>query len=208
VRAGRWRCGARPPSRGRRRALTPIHEHALCTDRAQLAEAAGERAQAATLYAEAAGRWPEFGQVPERADALLGQGRCLFSLGRPAAKVPLAEARELFTSLGLQARTRRHRGAARPGRGGRCVATARAPRTWPLPTWRWTYPIARDFDRLSSASRAPRRVEHDRGRGSRATGSDPERRAMPVSDQNVVLSPRAIRGRGARTQQISRSCRR
>ena len=82
--------------------LTPIHEHALCAARAQLAEAAGEHAQAATLYAEAAERWHEFGNVPERAYALLGHGRCLRSLGRPGATVPLATARELFDSLGYK----------------------------------------------------------------------------------------------------------
>jgi class 3 adenylate cyclase len=34
--------------------------------------------------------------VPERAYALLGQGRCLRALGRPAAEEPLHEARDLF----------------------------------------------------------------------------------------------------------------
>jgi tetratricopeptide (TPR) repeat protein len=81
---------------------TPLHEHALCAARAQLAEAGGEHARAATLYAEAAGRWQEFGEVPERAYALLGHGRCLLSVGRSAAKVPLATARELFASLGYK----------------------------------------------------------------------------------------------------------
>ena len=81
---------------------TPLHEHALCAARAQLAEAGGEHARAATLYAEAAGRWQEFGEVPECAYALLGHGRCLLSVGRSAAKVPLATARELFASLGYK----------------------------------------------------------------------------------------------------------
>jgi tetratricopeptide (TPR) repeat protein len=82
--------------------LTPLYEHALCAARAQLAEASGEHARAATLYAEAAGRWQEFGDVPERAYALLGHGRCLITVGRSAAKVPLATARELFASLGYK----------------------------------------------------------------------------------------------------------
>jgi class 3 adenylate cyclase/tetratricopeptide (TPR) repeat protein len=79
--------------------LTPIHEHALCSARAQLAEAAGEQAAAAALYAEAAERWREFGNVPERAYALLGHGRCLAALGKPEAKAPLRAARDLFTSM-------------------------------------------------------------------------------------------------------------
>jgi class 3 adenylate cyclase/tetratricopeptide (TPR) repeat protein len=81
---------------------TPLHAHALCAARAQLAEAGGEHAQAATLYAEAAGRWQEFGDEPERAYALLGRGRCLLVLHQPGAEEPLREARELFAALGYQ----------------------------------------------------------------------------------------------------------
>ena len=55
---------------------------------------------AVTLYAEAASRWQVFGNVPERAYALLGQGRFLRVLGRPEALEPLLEARKLFTSMG------------------------------------------------------------------------------------------------------------
>ena len=40
--------------------------------------------------------------MPERAHALLGQGRCLFALDDPAAQEPLSEARELFTSMGYR----------------------------------------------------------------------------------------------------------
>jgi len=78
----------------------PLDEHALCAARAQLVEAGGDHSGAADLYAEAAERWLEFGNVPERAYALLGQGRCLVALGKPVAEVPLAQARELFTSMG------------------------------------------------------------------------------------------------------------
>ena len=78
----------------------PLDEHALCASRAQLAEHAGELEEAAALYAEAAERWLEFGNVPERAYALLGQGRCLRALVRPGAEEPLLEARELFASMG------------------------------------------------------------------------------------------------------------
>jgi class 3 adenylate cyclase/tetratricopeptide (TPR) repeat protein len=80
---------------------TPHVHRALAACRAQLAEAAGERAEAAGLHAEAAERWREFGNVPERAYALLGQGRCLVAVGKPA-EVPLGEARELFASMGYK----------------------------------------------------------------------------------------------------------
>jgi tetratricopeptide (TPR) repeat protein len=81
--------------------ITPWHEYALASAQAQLAEAAGDRA-AAELYKEAADRWHGFGNVPELAYALLGQGRCLASLGRPEAEEPLREAKELFTSMGYK----------------------------------------------------------------------------------------------------------
>ncbi|HYX88951.1 MAG TPA: adenylate/guanylate cyclase domain-containing protein [Gaiellaceae bacterium] len=80
----------------------PLEEHALYAARAQLAERAGEHAEAAALYAEAAARWQEFGNVPERAYALLGRGRCLLALDEPGAQEPLREARELFASMGYQ----------------------------------------------------------------------------------------------------------
>ncbi len=82
--------------------FTPLFEHALSASRAQLAEAAGDPAEAAALYAEAAGRWRAFENVPEHAYALLGQGRCLAALGKPEAESPLREARELFASMGYQ----------------------------------------------------------------------------------------------------------
>jgi tetratricopeptide (TPR) repeat protein len=82
--------------------LTPIQEHALTSSQAHLAEAAGRHAEAATLYADAAQQWREFGNVPECAYALLGQGRCLRALGDPAAEKPLTEARELFASMGYK----------------------------------------------------------------------------------------------------------
>jgi class 3 adenylate cyclase len=80
----------------------PLSEHALCAARAQLVEHAGNHADSATLYADAAARWKEFGNVPERAHALLGQGRCLLALGRPGAEEPLREARDLFASMGYK----------------------------------------------------------------------------------------------------------
>ena len=81
---------------------TPIAEHALIACRAQLTEAAGDHAVAAKLYAEAADRWQRFGDVPERAYALLGQGRTLLAAGNGDAQEPLTEARELFTSMGYR----------------------------------------------------------------------------------------------------------
>ncbi len=78
----------------------PLDEHALCAARAQLAERAGDHAGAATLYGEAAARWQQFGNVPERAYGLLGQGRCLRGLERAGAEQPLGEARDLFAAMG------------------------------------------------------------------------------------------------------------
>ena len=83
-------------------AAAPLDEHALASARAQLAEVGGANAEAATLYAEAAEGWRQFGNVPERAYALLGNGRCLAALGDPEAETPLREARELFASMGYR----------------------------------------------------------------------------------------------------------
>src|SRR5262249_27949095 len=79
----------------------PLREHALCAVRAQLAEDARDPAHAAALYGEAAGRWQQFGNVPERAYALLGHGRSLSALSQPAEQ-PLREARDLFASMGYK----------------------------------------------------------------------------------------------------------
>jgi class 3 adenylate cyclase/predicted ATPase len=80
----------------------PRHEQVLLSCRAQLAEAAGDPAEAAGLYSTAAEHWREFGNVPERAHALLGQGRCLLTLGRPEAADPLRAARDLFAGMGYK----------------------------------------------------------------------------------------------------------
>ena len=82
-------------------ARTPLAEHALYAARAELTEADEERVEAAALYAEAAERWRQFGNVPERAYALLGRGRSLAALGEPEAVEPLRAARELFASMGF-----------------------------------------------------------------------------------------------------------
>ncbi|HEU0336664.1 MAG TPA: hypothetical protein VFR43_08910, partial [Gaiellaceae bacterium] len=81
--------------------VAPLHEHAVASARAQLVEA-GDHADAAALYAEAAERWRSFGNVPEHAYALLGHGRCLAALRMPVAEAPLREARELFASMGYR----------------------------------------------------------------------------------------------------------
>jgi class 3 adenylate cyclase len=80
----------------------PLHEHALCAARAQLAEHAGEHEKAAVLYAEAAGRWQQFGNVPECAHALLGQGRCLLALADPTTEKTPRPAAEMFSSMGYR----------------------------------------------------------------------------------------------------------
>jgi hypothetical protein len=60
------------------------------------------RGHAARFYRQAAERWREFGNVLERAYALLGQGRRLAALGDPEAEVPLREAREFLESMGYK----------------------------------------------------------------------------------------------------------
>ena len=70
-------------------------------------------ADAARLYAEAAERWQEFGNVPERAYALLGQGRCLVALGEREPQSAARRGARPVRLDGLQARTRRDRSTAR-----------------------------------------------------------------------------------------------
>jgi class 3 adenylate cyclase/tetratricopeptide (TPR) repeat protein len=82
--------------------VTPLVDRALTACRAQLAEAAGDHAEAGALHADAADRWRTFGNVPERAYALLGHGRCLLALAHAGAEVPLTEARDLFASMGYK----------------------------------------------------------------------------------------------------------
>src|SRR5205085_903911 len=82
--------------------VTPLAEHALAACHAQLAEAAGNHHDAASLYGDAAERWQKFGNVPERAYALLGEGRCLHTLGDRAALQPLLQARDFFASMGYK----------------------------------------------------------------------------------------------------------
>ena len=79
----------------------PLDQDAVMTARALLAEQRGQHAEAAALFAGAAHRWEQFEMPFEHAQALLGLGRCLLSLSRPAeALEPLQTAREIFASLG------------------------------------------------------------------------------------------------------------
>ena len=81
----------------------PLDEHALCASRAQLAEHAENYEKAAALYAESVARWHEFGNVPERAHALRGRGRCLLALNeRGAAEEAVRKARDLFAAMGYK----------------------------------------------------------------------------------------------------------
>jgi tetratricopeptide (TPR) repeat protein len=65
---------------------------------AELAEARGELEQAAELYASAEEGWRTF-SIPERAQSLLGRGRCLLATGNPESEAVLREARKVFASL-------------------------------------------------------------------------------------------------------------
>src|SRR5207245_5326684 len=68
---------------------TRYAEHTLIATAAVIAEARGDVPGAAEGYADAAGRWEQFGVVPEHAFALLGHGRCLVGLGRPSEAAPV-----------------------------------------------------------------------------------------------------------------------
>jgi class 3 adenylate cyclase/tetratricopeptide (TPR) repeat protein len=77
--------------------------HSLDEARAILAEADGKTDEAAKLYDDAAAGWEKYGAVFPRAQSLLGAGRCLLALERPAeAMTRLSEAREAFARLGAR----------------------------------------------------------------------------------------------------------
>jgi hypothetical protein len=80
---------------------TPFAKNAVVAANAALAEARGDPRSAADAYADAEAGWERFGVVPEQAYALLGEGRCLLALDRPAeAALALRRAREIFERLG------------------------------------------------------------------------------------------------------------
>jgi hypothetical protein len=79
----------------------PYESHAVVAANAVLAEVRGDLEAATAAYADAASRWARFGVVLEEAFALLGEGRCLVTLGGPAEALPvLQRAREIFARLG------------------------------------------------------------------------------------------------------------
>jgi class 3 adenylate cyclase len=82
----------------------PGQQHALTTVAAISAEAAGDHAKAARLYAEAARGWDRFTNVLEHAHALLGQGRCLAVIGDRSADQQLRKCRALFDGMGARPR--------------------------------------------------------------------------------------------------------
>lgn len=84
--------------------VTPYGRHAVVAARAVLEEGA-DVAAAAASYADAAARWEAFGNVPERAHALEGAGRCLIALdARAEGIVRLGEARAIWSRVGAPAR--------------------------------------------------------------------------------------------------------
>lgn len=79
------------------------YRHGLLAARAVLAESQEQTEEALRLYAEVARRWAEFGFVLGGAHALLGEARCLSTLGDPdRAGEKLATARGLFERLGAR----------------------------------------------------------------------------------------------------------
>ena len=80
---------------------TGMTERAVVSARAVVAEGAGDLGEAEAGFARAAEGWRLFGVPYEEAQALLGRGRCLTSLGRTSeAGGPLELAREIFERLG------------------------------------------------------------------------------------------------------------
>jgi hypothetical protein len=72
--------------------------------------------QAKAMLSLSAPHWKQFGNVPERAYALLGQGRCKVALGEPGPGSALAEAPEPFASTSYRpALTETEAGRSRRG---------------------------------------------------------------------------------------------
>ncbi|MDP9342135.1 MAG: AAA family ATPase [Actinomycetota bacterium] len=77
--------------------------HSVLTATALCTEAADDPVSALALFDRAAEGWAEYGFVLENGQALLGAGRCLLPLGRPAeARVRLEAARAVFARLGAR----------------------------------------------------------------------------------------------------------
>jgi class 3 adenylate cyclase/tetratricopeptide (TPR) repeat protein len=75
------------------------HVLGLLTAQATIAEARANMVEASGLFAEAARGWQAYGAAPERALALLGEGRCLLRAGHGAASARLREAKEVLSTL-------------------------------------------------------------------------------------------------------------
>ena len=75
---------------------------ALDAARAILAEAKGDLEDAVERYGNVAAQWLSYGSIPERAYALVGQGRCRLGLGDPGGAESLRIARETFEALGAE----------------------------------------------------------------------------------------------------------
>ncbi|MGZ8611189.1 MAG: ATP-binding protein [Actinomycetota bacterium] len=76
--------------------------HGLETARAVAAEARGDLEDAVRRYAACAAAWLSYGSIPERAHALLGEGRCRLATGDPEAGKRLRAAREAYETLGAR----------------------------------------------------------------------------------------------------------
>ena len=80
--------------------VSPHGQHMVVAASAALMEAEGDLGGAVASYAEAATRLEAFGNVPELAFALLGQGRALMALDRPDTAEPvLGRSRDIFERL-------------------------------------------------------------------------------------------------------------
>jgi hypothetical protein len=80
-------------SRGGPRRALPASRHALASAKAVVAESRGRTDEAASLYAEAAAGWQEWGSV-------VGRGYALLGLGRYGDEEALREGNEIFERLG------------------------------------------------------------------------------------------------------------
>jgi class 3 adenylate cyclase/tetratricopeptide (TPR) repeat protein len=88
---------------GRAEPNSPYAENSMLASQAAIAESRGEREEATAAYSEAAIRWEAFGHVIEQAFALLGLGRCLLGLSKPAQAVEaLSQAERLFALMRLR----------------------------------------------------------------------------------------------------------
>ncbi len=97
---------ARRLIRDRPTAHPPRIELAVLAGSAAIWEADGELDAAADAYGEAARSWSAWGGIPEQAHALKGRARTLRALGQlDLAREPASVAADLFTALGVDART-------------------------------------------------------------------------------------------------------